>query len=120
MKATLNGPIWFAALLIMLTAVGLSLFVAIDSLRPRRRAATAWLPEPLWVYTGLAIFFLISVVLPQLIPGLSIVSALPVLGAPVAIISGITYLLRVVFPRRPISDAAEDEDAEAREAESLD
>lgn len=107
MNADLIGPLWLVAVGFMLVAIGLSGFVLVDSLRPKRKVEAALrLPEPLWIYTIVMALFLVSIILPQVLRGVSVFSALPVIGAPIAIGFAVAYLLRVVFPKRPQEDEA--------------
>ncbi len=97
---TLGGPVWLAATLLILVTVALNVFVIADSLRPARRAsAAARLREPWWIYPMIASDYLILLLVVQLIPGLQFAAAIAALASPLALALGITYLLRVVFPR---------------------
>lgn len=97
---SLGGPVWFAATVLILGGVVLSLFVFIDSVRPKRRAAAAdRLPEPLWLYTVLTGAFLASLIVVQFLPGLQVAAAIPAIATPFMLAIGIVYLLRVVYPK---------------------
>jgi FtsH-binding integral membrane protein len=114
----LGGPIWWFAMGIYLLAAGLGLFVLIDSLRPNGRSRFDALREPWWLYAvseGIFLAFLFGVWIPK-VP--RIVSAIPVALTPFALVLGVAYLLRVVFPKpaasaeepAPTADAAENPD----------
>lgn len=111
---SLGGPVWLFATTVVLVALVLAVFVLLDSLRSTRRAAAASrVREPLWVYTAGEALFLGALVIAQLLPGVSLVSALPVIAMPFALALGVAYLLRVVFPR-----AAGDEQAPVGDEEA--
>lgn len=101
---SLGGPVWLLATTVLLVTLGLALFVFADSLRGARRRAAASRRaaggprEPLWMYTAGEAAFLALLALTQVLPGISLVSAVPVIAMPLALVLGITYLLRVVFP----------------------
>lgn len=99
-KQFLGGPVWALAQFLLLLAVGLALYMVVDSLRPGRRAASAGVvTEPLWIYTVLSAVFLVSLIVVQFIPGLQMTAAIPSLAAPIVTAAGFAYLLRVVFPK---------------------
>ncbi len=96
----LNGPVWLFAQFVILGAIVLSVYVLADSLRPARRAKVAGrLREPLWVYSALTGTYLGLLVVVQIIPGLQLASAVVSMATPFALVLGVTYLLRAVFPR---------------------
>jgi hypothetical protein len=99
--AVLGGPVWWFVTIFILVSVVLALFVLFDSLTPRRRAAVAGrVREPLWLYAAVQAFFLVSLVLAQVLSGVSLSSAIPVIAAPISFATGIVYLLRVVYPKQ--------------------
>jgi hypothetical protein len=89
-------------------AVGLAIFVLIDSQRPVRRPRLAELPEPAWIYPvfgGGFLIFVVSVLLPFVPVELS---AVPALLTPFCLALAVAYLLRVVFPKpAPVDEAPE-------------
>lgn len=108
---SLGGPVWLFATVVILLTLVLALFVIADALRPRRRAAlaersAAGRRELLWPYVAVETFFLLALAMTQVLEGISLVSALPVIAAPFALAFGVAYLLRVVFPR-PAAPSAE-------------
>jgi len=106
-NVSLGGPVWFFAQVLILGTVGLSMFVLVDSLMPRRRLKVAdRLPEPLWVYSAVTGAYLIVLLAVQIIPGLQAASAVAALASPLALAFGVVYLLRVVFPKSPVSATA--------------
>jgi len=96
----LGGPVWLFAQFLILGTVLLSAFVFADSLRPaRREKVRGHLGEPLWLYTAITGTFLALLIVVQVIPGLQRASAVVSLATPFAIVLGVVYLLRVVFPK---------------------
>jgi hypothetical protein len=65
------------------------------------------LPEPLWLYSALTGAYLALLIVIQLIPGLQLAAAIVSIATPFALVLGVTYLLRAVFPRpsEPIDPA---------------
>jgi len=109
---TLRGPVWLFATTVILIALLLAVFVIADAIRRARRAgADDGSPVRLWPYAVAQALFLMSLVVAQVLEGTSLVSALPVVLAPVALGFGVAYLLRVVFPR-PHVDGGEGEPLE--------
>lgn len=107
----LSGPVWFFATGLILCAVALALFVTWDSVRRRVRRASVSAAErgrtgAPWFYAAIQVVFLVSLAVAQLLGGISIVSAVPVALAPVALGFGVAYLLRVVFPTAPATAPA--------------
>lgn len=103
----LRGPVWLFATGLILCAVALALYVTWDSVRRRARRASGQAEErgqtgAPWFYAAIQVAFLASLAVAQLLGGISIVSAVPVALAPVALGFGVAYLLRVVFPTSPI------------------
>jgi hypothetical protein len=97
---SLGGPVWLAATFVILGTLLLALFVVADSLRPKRRAmAKERGREPIAIYTAVEAFFLVALVAAQVLEGISLVSAVPVIAAPFALGFGIAYLLRMVYPK---------------------
>ena len=106
----LGGPLWWYLVIVYVLAIGLSIYVSIDSRRAERAETLASLREPAWLYDVCqpAFLFLVVVVwLPFLPRGLSV---LPVVLVPFALADQAAYLLRVVFPR-PASTPGSDVDA---------
>jgi hypothetical protein len=100
-----GGPIGWYLLIVFSLTVLLAAFVAVDSLRPGRRARLAELREPSWTYTGIEAVFL-ALALFGWLPFLPRwVAAVTVLMVPFALGFSVAYLLRVVFPK-PVVDAA--------------
>ena len=114
----LGGPVWWFVFSVYVLALGLSLYVTLDSLRSSRRARLVELPEPSWLYTAIEGAFAL-VAIGVWIPGVPrVISAVPVVAFPFALAFGVAYLLRVVFPKPqapvattnsdgPVGDAAE-------------
>lgn len=102
-EVALGGPVWLFATVFILVTLVLAVFVVLDSLRPKRVAAAA-VREPLWVYTVGEALFLAALALAAVMSGTSLISAVPVIAAPFALALGVTYLLRVVFPK-PVAEA---------------
>ena len=103
----LGGPLWWYFVVVYVLALGLALFVAIDSRRTVRADTLASLREPAWTYTVLQPLFLalaLIVWLPFIPRALAVV---PVLLTPLAIAGQVAYLLRVVFPKHPLATAEE-------------
>ena len=109
----LRGPVWLLATGLILCAVALALFVTWDSVRRKVRGASERAGAP-WFYAAIQVVFLASLAVAQLLGGISIVSAVPVALAPVALGFGVAYLLRVVFPTAPTAVGAEPLPAEAQ------
>ena len=109
----LGGPLWWYFVVVYVLALGLALFVAIDSRRGARAEALAALREPSWIYSVLEPLFLalaVVVWLPFLPRALGVA---PVLLTPFALAGQIAYLLRVVFPKTPPAAIAEQPDDES-------
>jgi hypothetical protein len=86
---------------VVLSAIGLSLFMLLDPLRTKRReAASGRVAEPLWVYQLIASAFLVVVLAVQLIPGVQLGAAAIAIAAPLVVVFAMVYLLRIVFPKR--------------------
>jgi len=101
----LGGPIWFVAQFVVFAAIGLSLMMLLDPLRPTRRAqAREGLTDPLWVYQALGGVFLVFLLAVQVVPGVQLGAAVVAIAAPLVVVAGMVYLLRVVFPKRPAED----------------
>jgi hypothetical protein len=95
----LGGPVWWFVFGVYVLALGLSLYVTIDSLRAPRRERLAELSEPSWLYTAIEGAFAV-VALGVWIPAIPrVAAAVPVFAFPVALVFGFAYLLRVVFPK---------------------
>ena len=102
---SLGGPVWVFATTFILVTLALALFVVIDSLRRSRLRNAADPEDPtsaegprLWPFAAMQGIFLGALVLAQLLSGITLVSAIPVVTAPFAFGFGVAYLLRVVFP----------------------
>lgn len=109
----LGGPVWLFVTFVVLLTIGLAAFVLFDSLRPRRRSgARGRLPEPLWLYTAIEAAFLGTLLLVQVIPGISLTSAIPVALAPFSLVASFAYLLRAVYPR-PAGEQPDDASGDA-------
>ncbi|MDR3687294.1 MAG: hypothetical protein P4L93_10100 [Coriobacteriia bacterium] len=101
-----GGPVGWYILGMYVLAVGLALFVLVDSLRAVRREHLAELPEPAWIYPvfgGGFLVFVFSVLLPFVPVAFSAVSALL---TPFWLAIAVAYLLRVVFPKPAQLDEA--------------
>jgi len=94
----LGGPVWFFLQALILSSVALALFVFFDSFRPKRAQQAASLPEPLWTYTAGQGAFIATLLLAQVVKGVSWISAVPAILMLFALAQGVAYLLRVVFP----------------------
>ena len=117
-----GGPVGWYFLGMYVLAVGLAIFVLVDSQRPVRRPRLDELPEPAWIYPVISGGFLIFVfcVLLPFVPVLF--SAVPALLTPFWLAISVTYLLRVVFPKPAPTDEkpAEDEAPDAGDEEPSD
>ncbi len=94
----LAGPVWVVAQIVMVSAIALSMFMLLDSLRAVRRAQEHGVG--LWVYRVLSAGFLILFAAVQLIPGIQLGAAISAATAPFILVLGLVYLLRVVFPKQ--------------------
>lgn len=110
---TLGGPLWVVATGLLVLICALALFVVADGVRRMRKGGQLRAGRvALWVYLSAESAFLAVLVLAQVLPGVSLMSAAPVLGAPVALAVGVAYLLQFVFPRVPaVAELAEAVDA---------
>jgi hypothetical protein len=77
----------------------LGVFVVVDSLRPKRAARLAALPEPRWIYLGFQAVFLVFALFGWVPPLPRWVAVIPVAMTPFALAEQVAYLLRVVFPK---------------------
>ena len=103
----LGGPLWWYFVGVYLLAIGLAAFVLVESLRTQRRERLAELPESERLYPIAAGVFLVCVVgvwIP-IVP--RPVSVVPIVLAPFALVLGVAYLLRIVFPK-PTAIARDD------------
>lgn len=100
----LRGPVWAFATAVIVIAIALALFVALDVYRRYRLGRSSGVSRPLWLHTVLPAVFLSSLVAAQLLPGISLMSAVPVVAAPFTIAGGVAYLLKVVYPTPPSED----------------
>ena len=97
----LAGPVWWAVFSVYVIVIAVAVFVRIDSLRDKRQARLAEIPEPRALYTWWETIYLICVV------GVWIPfvprewATIPVLMTPISLGIGAAYLLRVVFPKPP-------------------
>lgn len=99
-EVTLAGPLWWLAIGLFVAAWLFSGFVTLDSLR---RARSAEETTPSWLFTLLGGVFFVGVTALFLLqvaglatPELAVTAAMLV---PVALIVGVVYLLRVVYPK---------------------
>jgi len=100
---SLGGPIWFILQFLMLATLALAGYVFVDSLRASRRAdAAERLPEPSWIYTVVSATFLLLTLAYFLDRQMRLGAAIVPLSAPVMIVVGFVYLLRVVYPKRHV------------------
>jgi hypothetical protein len=106
-----GGPVGWYFLFVYAAAVLLAVYVVADSLRPKRRARLAELPEPWWVYPGLQGVFLAFVLFGWVPPLPSWVAVIPVALTPFALAEQVAYLLRVVFPKPQSSPEPDTSDA---------
>jgi hypothetical protein len=95
-----GGPVGWYFLFVYAAAVLLALFVVVDSLRPKRRARLAELPEPRWIYLGFQAVFLVFALFGWVPPLPRWVAVIPVAMTPFALAEQVTYLLRVVYPKQ--------------------
>jgi hypothetical protein len=98
-----GGPVGWYFLLVYVGAVLLAIFVVFDSLRPKRQARLAQLPEPRWIYLGFQAVFLAFALLGWIPPLPRWVAVIPVAMTPFALAEQVAYLLRVVFPKPVVS-----------------
>ena len=108
----LGGPLWWYFVIVYVLALGLALFVAIDSRRAVRAGALLSLREPAWIYGVLQPLFLACAVIVWLPVVPRFLAVVPVVLVPFALAGQVAYLLRVVFPKRACV-AADDSDAES-------
>jgi hypothetical protein len=102
-----GGPVGWYILAMYVLAIGLAIFMLVDSQRALRRPRLAELPEPGWIYPvfgGGFLIFVVSVLLP-FVP--VVLSAVPALLTPFCLALGVAYLLRVVFPKPASVDSAD-------------
>ncbi|MDZ4168795.1 MAG: hypothetical protein U1E26_03955 [Coriobacteriia bacterium] len=96
----LGGPVWLFATAVLLLTVGLGLFVVFDVVRRIRRGRDEAVGRGALVAFAVGEgVFLLTLVAVQLLQGVSLVSAVPVVLMPFALAGGIAYLLKVVYPR---------------------
>lgn len=95
----LLGPVWLFATALMVLVLFLAFFVIADVWRRVRTGRGGPPREPLWLYAAIQGGYLATFVVVQFLGGVALVSAIPVALAPLALIVGITYLLRVVYPK---------------------
>jgi hypothetical protein len=108
-----GGPVGWYVLALYVLAVGLGIFVLIDSQRPARHDRLAELREPAWIYPVFAGGFLICVV-SVLLPFVPVAfSAVPALLTPFWLGVSVAYLLRVVFPKPAPTEPVEPSDDES-------
>jgi len=106
-----GGPVGWYFLFVYAAAMLLAAFVVLDSLRPRRRARLAELPEPWWIYPGLQTVFLVFALFGWVPPLPRWVAVIPVAMTPFALAEQVAYLLRVVFPKEQPSSKPSSSDA---------
>lgn len=114
---SLGGPVWLFAQLVIVATIGVALFVLVDSLRPKRAEKTSGrLREPLWLYSALMGAYLVLLVAVQIIPGLQLAAAVVAGATPFALVLGVVYLLRAVFPaEQPAEESADSRSEEPEE-----
>lgn len=96
----LGGPVWIFLEVVVVLAIGLAVFVVIDSVRRIRRCGPDERPWLLF-YACLQGLYLLFVLVAQLSVMPRILGAVVAIATPLALIQSVAYLLRVVFPRRP-------------------
>jgi hypothetical protein len=106
-----GGPVGWYFLFVYAAAVLLAIFVVVDSLRTKRRARLAELPEPRWLYLGFQAVFLAFALFGWVPPLPRWVAVIPVAMTPLALAEQVAYLLRVVFPKRQPSSESSSSDA---------
>ena len=94
-----GGPVGWYFLFVYAAAMLLAVYVAVDSLRPKRRARMAALPEPWWLYFGFQAAFLVFALFGWVPPLPRWVAVISVAMTPFALVEQVAYLLRVVFPK---------------------
>jgi len=112
-----GGPVGWYILGMYVLAVGLAIYVLVDSQRAARRPRLDELPEPAWIYPAIGGGFLILVV-SVLFPFMPVMfSAVPALLTPFWLGVSVAYLLRVVFPKPAPTDSLEPSGDESAAAE---
>lgn len=96
---TLAGPLWWVASAVLIGAVALAAFMAIDALRAARTPRFGELPESRWVYFGISVVYVAGALVAQLVRIAPVAIAVSLLS-PLILALGLVYLLRVVFPKR--------------------
>lgn len=94
----LAGPIWWTAVVVYLVAWLLSGLTALDSLRAVRAERFSQIGESRWLYFGPSLAFFIAALVSQF-AGVTSLSVVVVAIAPLILVLGMVYLLRVVFPK---------------------
>jgi len=98
------GPVFLFVMLLVVTAAGLSAFMLFDTVR--RPAATYRVAEPRLIYQVISAAYLLCVVLALLPAMRGRVGTVLALATPVVLAVGVSFLLRVVFPK-PVADELE-------------
>jgi len=104
------GPLMWALLAVGVSSWLFAVYVIVDALR-RRAADFAPTPETRWTYVALCAIYALaypafqSDALRKAAPRLG---DLVIVGLLVAVVTGFTYLLRVVFPKRAPSGPEDD------------
>ncbi len=98
-NTVLGGPVWYFAVTVIALSGFLAFFVLVDGLLKRKGRGPEGLREPMGLYLVGEAVFLVTLLFPSLVPGVSWISAVPVVLMPFAIGLGVAYLLRVVFPK---------------------
>jgi hypothetical protein len=106
-----GGPIGWYFLFVYVAAVVLAAYVVVDSLRPKRRARLAELPEPWWIYTVVQAVFLAFALFGWVPPLPRWVAVIPVAMTPFMLAEQVAYLLRAVFPKPLVPAEKPGEDA---------
>lgn len=104
----LGGVLWVFLMVVLVIAVALALFVAVDSVRRGRNGSPAFAQRML-KFGILQIAFFALLALAQFRVLSPWLPALTALAAPLALAQGVSYLLRVVYPRPSAADAVADE-----------
>ncbi len=96
----LGGPVWIFLMAVMFLAIGLAVFVVVDSIRRLVRCGPDERPWLLF-YSCLQGLYLVMLGVAQLDVMPRIFAAVVAVCTPLALIQSLAYLLRVVFPKHP-------------------
>jgi len=97
------GPVFLFVMLLVVTAAGLSAFMLYDMVR--RPADAFRVREPRLIYPVISAAYLLCVILALLPAMRGRVGTVLALATPVVLAIGVSYLLRVVFPKQVASGA---------------